>query len=214
MLRNIFLIGLLIYAVCAAHWEIREVESAEDQDEDIRADGIPKPNLCKICKDVVEKVKKHIVCDSTQDEIKATLKKACEETKPLLILPCKCLVKRYLNGVIDDLMTDDGPDTICTKVHACKMKIKVKLNKTCEKLTNPLKCPYLHGLIDELMTDDGPNTICTKIHACKWKEPRRKQEGPGAGEAERDPDPEAQLQGDTEDPEGQGGGARGGETEG
>ncbi|KAI2647149.1 hypothetical protein H4Q32_029856 [Labeo rohita] len=35
MLRNIFLVTLLVYAVCATHWEIREVGSAEDQDEEI-----------------------------------------------------------------------------------------------------------------------------------------------------------------------------------
>ncbi|RXN19285.1 antimicrobial peptide NK-lysin-like protein [Labeo rohita] len=119
MLRNIFLIGLLIYAVCAAHWEIREVESAEDQDEDICADGIPKPNMCEACKDMIEKVKKHIVCDSTSDEIKATLKKACEEAGIVLKHPCDYLVKKYLHVVIDDLMKDDGPHTICTKIHAC-----------------------------------------------------------------------------------------------
>ncbi|RXN19283.1 antimicrobial peptide NK-lysin-like protein [Labeo rohita] len=89
MLRNIFLVSLLVYAVCAAHWEIREVDSAEDQDED----------MC--------------------DEVKATLNKTREKlTKPL-----KCL---YLHGLIDELKTDDGPDTICTKIHACKPEPPIK----------------------------------------------------------------------------------------
>ncbi|RXN19284.1 antimicrobial peptide NK-lysin-like protein [Labeo rohita] len=120
MLRNIFLVNLLVYAVCAAHWEIREVDSAEDQNEDMCADGIPKLNLCKTCKDIIEKVKKHVFCDSTSDEIKATLKKACEKAGMLLKHPCKILVKKYLHGLIDELKTDDGPNTICTKIHACK----------------------------------------------------------------------------------------------
>ncbi|KAI2646485.1 Prosaposin [Labeo rohita] len=73
---------------------------AEDRQDE--ADGIPKPNMCKTCKDIIEKVKKHVFCNSTP------------------------VVKKYLHGLIDELMTDDGPNTICTKIHACKPEPPIK----------------------------------------------------------------------------------------
>ncbi|RXN19282.1 antimicrobial peptide NK-lysin-like protein [Labeo rohita] len=113
MLRNIFLVSLLVYAVCAAHWQIREVDSAEDQNEDMCADGIPKPNMCKACKDIIEK-----------DEIKAMVNNTCKTLWAESL--CKKFMNKYLHGVIDELMTDDGPQTICTKIHACKPEPPIK----------------------------------------------------------------------------------------
>uniref|UniRef100_A0A8C1SFB7 NK-lysin tandem duplicate 1 n=1 Tax=Cyprinus carpio TaxID=7962 RepID=A0A8C1SFB7_CYPCA len=128
MLRNIFLVSLLIYAVCAAHWEIREVDSAEDQDEEISADGMPKQQIfviCKICKSIMKAVKKKLPPNAKPEEIKKKLDNFCDN----LILGsgrCKKLVQNYLHKIIDELMTEDGPNTICTKIHACKPKQPIK----------------------------------------------------------------------------------------
>uniref|UniRef100_A0A8C1G531 NK-lysin tandem duplicate 1 n=1 Tax=Cyprinus carpio TaxID=7962 RepID=A0A8C1G531_CYPCA len=128
MLRNIFLVSLLVYAVCAAHWEIREVDSAEDQYEEISADGMPKQqifNKCDICKKIMKAVKKKLPPNATPDEIKEKLKNVCDKFKPVSG-QCKKLVQKYLRNIIDELMTEDGPNTICTKIHVCKSKPPIK----------------------------------------------------------------------------------------
>ncbi|KAK2879089.1 hypothetical protein QQF64_010768 [Cirrhinus molitorella] len=119
MLRNIFLVSLLIYAVSASHWEIREVDSAEDQDEEISADGMPMSVRCEICKRIMKEVKKKISANPTPDEIKTKLNNICDKFKPLSA-QCKDFVEKYLQNLVDELMTDDGPIAICTKIHACK----------------------------------------------------------------------------------------------
>nr|QGA69873.1 NK-lysin antimicrobial peptide type 4 [Sinocrossocheilus bamaensis] len=128
MLRNIFLVSLLVYAVCAAHWEIREVGSAEDQDQEISADGMPKQQMsikCDICKRIMKEVKKKISANPTPDEIKTKLNNICDKFKPLRV-QCKHFVEKYLQNLIDELMTDDGPNAICTKIHVCKEARTIK----------------------------------------------------------------------------------------
>ncbi|KAK9959663.1 hypothetical protein ABG768_009771 [Culter alburnus] len=127
MLRNVFLVSLLIYAVCAAHWEIREVDSAEDELEEILADMTEQQifDKCSICKYIMKKVKKRISSKATPDEIKTKLNNTCEKAGPLKS-KCKHFVEKYLSTLIDELMTDDGPKTICTKVHACKPEPPIK----------------------------------------------------------------------------------------
>ncbi|XP_026142324.1 antimicrobial peptide NK-lysin-like [Carassius auratus] len=128
MLRNIFLVSLLIYAVCAAHWEIREVDSAEDQDEEISADSMSTQqifNKCDICKKIMKAVKKKLSANATPHEIKEKLNNACNKLK-LVSGQCKKLVQKYLHAIIDELMTEDGPNTICTKIHACKSNPPIK----------------------------------------------------------------------------------------
>ncbi|XP_026085984.1 antimicrobial peptide NK-lysin-like [Carassius auratus] len=132
MLRNIFLVSMLIYAVCAVHWEIREVDSAEDQDEEIsvfQADDEMMEQQssleCKICKLIMKLVKKKIPSNATPDEIKSKLNDTCEKVR-LLRVQCKHFVQKYLHNLIDELMTDDGPQTICTKIHVCKQESPIK----------------------------------------------------------------------------------------
>ncbi|XP_052435848.1 prosaposin isoform X3 [Carassius gibelio] len=128
MLRNIFLVSLLIYAVCAAHLEIREVDSAEDQDEEISADGMQKQQafiICGICKGIMKAVKKKLPANATAEEIKTKLENLCDN----LIWGsgrCKELVKTYLHSIIDELMTKDGPNTICKKINVCMSKSPIK----------------------------------------------------------------------------------------
>ncbi|RXN19287.1 antimicrobial peptide NK-lysin-like protein [Labeo rohita] len=121
MLRNIFLVSLLVYAVCAAHWEIREVDSAEDQNEDMCADDMMKEQkvLCSACKTIIKMVKEKIPSNATPEDIKTKLNNICEKMK-LLKRKCMDLVQKHLHGLIDELMTDDGPKAICTKIHVCK----------------------------------------------------------------------------------------------
>ncbi|XP_058606100.1 prosaposin-like [Onychostoma macrolepis] len=128
MLRNIFLVSLLVYAVCAAHWDIREVDSAEDQDEEISADGMPKQQIftkCSLCKTILKAVKKKLSSNATPNEIKTKLNNFCDKLK-LASGQCRKFVQKYLHNIIDELMTDDGPNTICTKIHACKTKPPIK----------------------------------------------------------------------------------------
>uniref|UniRef100_A0A8C1MD38 NK-lysin tandem duplicate 1 n=1 Tax=Cyprinus carpio TaxID=7962 RepID=A0A8C1MD38_CYPCA len=123
MLRNIFLVSLLVYAVCAAHWDVREVDSAEDQDEEISADGIPTFVKCLICNKIVKKVKKKLSNKPTVVEIKTKLNKACYIlTFKKKKAECKNLVEKYMDKLIDELMTKDGPKTICTKIFGCNIK--------------------------------------------------------------------------------------------
>ncbi|KAL1257526.1 hypothetical protein QQF64_010770 [Cirrhinus molitorella] len=127
MLRNIFLVSLLVYAVCAAHWEIREVDSsAEDEDEEISADVVKQQSSiqCSACKSLLKTVKKKISSNASPDEIKTKLNNTCE--KMPLRAKCKHFVQKYLHSLIDELMTDDGPKTICTKIHICKSKPPIK----------------------------------------------------------------------------------------
>ncbi|XP_048046947.1 NK-lysin tandem duplicate 2 [Megalobrama amblycephala] len=127
MLRNVFLVSLLIYAVCAAHWEIREVDSAEDELEEILADMTEQQifDKCAICKYIMKKVKKRIPSNATPDEIKTKLNNTCEKAR-LLKSKCKHFVEKYLSTLIDELMTDDGPKTICIKLNACKPEPPIK----------------------------------------------------------------------------------------
>ncbi|CAM4649096.1 unnamed protein product [Leuciscus chuanchicus] len=122
MLRNVFLVSLLIYAVFAAHWEIREEGSAEEDLEEIIAESLKEQQaspVCSICKYIMKKVKKRISSKATPDEIKSKLNNTCEKAGPLKSR-CKKFVAKHLSTLIDELMTDDGPKTICAKVHACK----------------------------------------------------------------------------------------------
>ncbi|XP_077095048.1 NK-lysin tandem duplicate 2 [Siphateles boraxobius] len=128
MFRNVFLVSLLIYAVCAVHWEIREVGSAEEELEEIIAERLTKQEIftrCSICKYIMKRVKKRISSKATPDEIKNKLNNTCEKAGPLKS-KCKQFVTKYLSTLIDELMTDDGPKTICAKVHACKPKPPIK----------------------------------------------------------------------------------------
>ncbi|XP_016347783.1 antimicrobial peptide NK-lysin-like [Sinocyclocheilus anshuiensis] len=128
MLRNIFLVSLLVYAVCAVHWEIREVDSAEDQDEEIFADDemMKQSSVeCSICKSIMKRVKMTISSNATPDEIKTKLNNTCEKIR-LLRVQCKHFVQKYLHDLIDELMTDDGPKTICTKIHICEPESPIK----------------------------------------------------------------------------------------
>ncbi|XP_039537775.1 NK-lysin tandem duplicate 2 [Pimephales promelas] len=125
MLRNVFLVSLLIYAVCADHWEDREVGSAEEELEELEEillDGVMKEQIftrCSICKYIMKRVKKKISTKASPDAIKDKLNNTCEKAGPLKS-KCKHFVEKYLKTLIDELMTDDGPKTICVKVHACK----------------------------------------------------------------------------------------------
>ncbi|XP_042630608.1 antimicrobial peptide NK-lysin-like [Cyprinus carpio] len=127
MLRNIFLVSMLVYAVCAVHWEIREVDSAEDQDEEISADDAMMQSSveCSLCKSIIKKVKKMIPSNATPDEIKTKLNNTCEKVR-LLRVQCKHFVQKYLHDLIDELMTDDGPKTLCTKIKICKPESPIK----------------------------------------------------------------------------------------
>ncbi|XP_052435853.1 prosaposin isoform X6 [Carassius gibelio] len=121
MLRNIFLVSLLIYAVCAAHWDISEVDSAEDQDEEISADGMPtqqSSSECIICKLIVKAVKTLLSHKPTVDEIKTKLKKGCNLLNQRKD-PCKHFIEKYMNKLVDELMTDDAPNKVCSKILIC-----------------------------------------------------------------------------------------------
>lgn len=121
MLRNILLVLLLIYAVNAAYLEIREVDSAEDQDEEIYADGMPKQqslNECLICKLITAAVKKILSPEPRVDEIKAKLHKACNVFKKKKD-QCNTFVEKYMDKLVKELMTDDAPRAICTKILFC-----------------------------------------------------------------------------------------------
>ncbi|XP_067310775.1 antimicrobial peptide NK-lysin-like [Pseudorasbora parva] len=127
MLRNVFLVSLLIYAVCAVHLEIRDVDSAEEELEEIPADSMTKQqilNKCSICKNIMKAVKKKLSPNATPDEIKNKLNNTCEKAR-MLKSKCKNFVEKYLKTLIDELMTDDGPNTICTKVKACKSETPI-----------------------------------------------------------------------------------------
>ncbi|XP_059376966.1 prosaposin-like [Carassius carassius] len=121
MLRNIFLVSLLIYAVCGAHWEIREVDSAEDQDEEISADGMPKQQSigeCIICKTIVKAVKTLLSHKPTVEEIKTKLKKVCaifDHRKD----SCENFIETYIKKLVDELMTDDAPNKVCSLILIC-----------------------------------------------------------------------------------------------
>ncbi|RXN19288.1 antimicrobial peptide NK-lysin-like protein [Labeo rohita] len=121
MLRNIFLVTLLVYAVCATHWEIREVGSAEDQDEEIYADDMMKEQifLCSACKTLIAMVKKRIPSNATAVDIKAKLNNFCGKMW-LLKRTCLNIVQKHLHGLVDELMKNDGPNAVCTKIHVCK----------------------------------------------------------------------------------------------
>ncbi|XP_051578064.1 NK-lysin tandem duplicate 2 [Myxocyprinus asiaticus] len=128
MFRNIFLVTLLMYSVCAVHWEIREVDSAEDQLEEIPDDSVMTQNLpdkCSICKSIIKKVKKKISSKATPDEIKKKLNNTCEKL-PVFKSQCKCFIKKYMSTLIDELHTTDGPNTICTKLSLCKSPPPIK----------------------------------------------------------------------------------------
>ncbi|NP_001298721.1 NK-lysin tandem duplicate 2 precursor [Danio rerio] len=128
MLRNIFLVSLLIYAVSAAHWEVREVDSAEDELEETPEDNMVKqkfPGKCTICKYIMNQVKKRLSTKSTPDEIKNNLMNICNKAV-VLKSQCKKFIQKHIHTLIDELMNDDGPNTICTKVHACKSEPPIK----------------------------------------------------------------------------------------
>ncbi|XP_052001202.1 NK-lysin tandem duplicate 2 [Xyrauchen texanus] len=127
MFRNIILVTLLAYSVCAVHWEIREVDSAEDQLEEIPDDSVMKQNLlnkCSICTSIIKKVKKTISSKTTPDEIKEKLNNTC---KKFLLFKSQCnRFNKYLSTLIDELHTADGPKTICTRIHFCKSPPPIK----------------------------------------------------------------------------------------
>ncbi|XP_056623087.1 prosaposin-like [Triplophysa dalaica] len=123
MLRNIIFIACLLCSVCAAHWEIREVESSEDVD-DMPADGMTKqklPGLCWVCKWVMNKVKKRVTVNSTPDEIKTKLFATCDQIG-FMKKECKKFIQKYMSTLVEELSTTDGPKTICTSIRACKSK--------------------------------------------------------------------------------------------
>ncbi|XP_026142325.1 prosaposin-like [Carassius auratus] len=122
MLRNIFLVSFIIYAVCAAHWEIREVDSAEDQDEEISADGMTTQHSsseCIICKLIVKAVKTLLSHKPTVDEIKTKLKKGCNLLNKRKD-PCKHFIEKHMNKLVKALKTKDSPKIICSKILICE----------------------------------------------------------------------------------------------
>ncbi|KAI7804962.1 prosaposin-like [Triplophysa rosa] len=122
MLRNVFLITLLICSACAVHWEIREVASSDDVDE-MPADRMTgrKPGVCWVCKWVVKKVKKSISTTSTPDEIKNKLLDACDQSG-FLKAQCKSLVSKDSSTLVEEISTSDDPNTICTNLNVCTSK--------------------------------------------------------------------------------------------
>uniref|UniRef100_A0A672P390 Antimicrobial peptide NK-lysin-like n=2 Tax=Sinocyclocheilus grahami TaxID=75366 RepID=A0A672P390_SINGR len=90
-------------------------------------DEMMKPSSaeCSMCKSIMKRVKKTISSNATPDEIKTKLNNACEKIR-LLKVQCKHFVQKYLHYLIDELMTDDGPKTICTKIHICKPESPIK----------------------------------------------------------------------------------------
>ncbi|XP_050957493.1 antimicrobial peptide NK-lysin [Labeo rohita] len=120
MLRNIFLVTLLVYAVCATHWEIREVGSAEDQDEEISADDMMKEQifLCSACKTLIAMVKNMIPAHATPVQIKGILEYFCGKMW-LLRGTCLNIVRQHLHDLVDELMKNDSTNAVCTKIHVC-----------------------------------------------------------------------------------------------
>ncbi|TRY56608.1 hypothetical protein DNTS_003517 [Danionella cerebrum] len=121
MLRNIFLLSLLVHAVCSTHWEVREVDSAEDELEEIPDYGTANEkalSICSICQKILNSVKKKVSCNTTPDSIKGKLIEGCNKLFIGKTL-CKKFVMKHLHTLVDELMTNDGPRTICAKAGAC-----------------------------------------------------------------------------------------------
>ncbi|XP_073725262.1 prosaposin-like [Misgurnus anguillicaudatus] len=125
MLRNIFLVTLIVYSVSAVHLKIYEVDSNEDLHQEEPAEGLTTTQqvfgACTACKWVMDKIKKTISKNSTPDQIKGKLYGYCEKTG-FLKKTCNFFINEYLNTLIEEFSTNDGPKAICTKFRACKSK--------------------------------------------------------------------------------------------
>ncbi|TRY91790.1 hypothetical protein DNTS_021913 [Danionella cerebrum] len=122
MLRNIFLLSLLVHAVCSTHWEVREVDSAEDELEEIPNHGTANEKalfICSTCQNLLKSVKSHLSNISTPDGIKGKLIEGCNLLNFFVRIICKQFVVAHLHTLVDELMTNDGPRTICAKAGAC-----------------------------------------------------------------------------------------------
>ncbi|TRY56607.1 hypothetical protein DNTS_003517 [Danionella cerebrum] len=155
MLRNIFLLSLLVHAVCSTHWEVREVDSAEDELEEIPDYGTANEkalSICSICQKILNSVKKKVSCNTTPDHGTANEK----------AFSICSICQKILNSVKKKVSRNTTPDSIKGKlIEGCN---KLFIGKTlCKKFVTA----HLHTLVDELMTDDGPRTICAKAGACK-----------------------------------------------
>uniref|UniRef100_A0A4W5LTJ8 Saposin B-type domain-containing protein n=1 Tax=Hucho hucho TaxID=62062 RepID=A0A4W5LTJ8_9TELE len=109
----------------AHFWEIHG-HSQEDDLDDLEA----QPNKrmaqqlmlgCKVCKKVLNKVKKYISPSSRQEEIRQKVLSFCDKL-PLWKSSCVDLVKKHFQVMMDELNRSDGVRTICVDFKACKPK--------------------------------------------------------------------------------------------
>ncbi|MBN3317550.1 NKL protein, partial [Atractosteus spatula] len=73
---------------------------------------------CKACQAIMKIVKKSLPDDATKDDIIQSLHDVCAKMGPLKSV-CKGIVKKYLEKLVHELMTDDGPKSACVHIKLC-----------------------------------------------------------------------------------------------
>ncbi|XP_056623088.1 prosaposin-like [Triplophysa dalaica] len=114
MLRNIFLVTLLICSACAD-------DMSSTEDDLVKSDPeLPKINgdlTCYLCKKVVSYVKSKISSDTTVEKIKKILHSVCDHL-PLFKDSCKTFVSKYADKIAVIIQKAD-PETVCKKISVC-----------------------------------------------------------------------------------------------
>ncbi|XP_060789076.1 antimicrobial peptide NK-lysin-like [Neoarius graeffei] len=127
MLWKLLVASFFLGSACAMHLEYLKVDSAgelaftldsTDQDEDLLMPEEQLPGVCWACKWVMRKLKKQLGNKADVATTKEKLTQVCDSIGFLRSL-CKKMIRKYLDVLVEELSTSDGPETACVNIGVC-----------------------------------------------------------------------------------------------
>uniref|UniRef100_A0A3B4WH52 NK-lysin tandem duplicate 4 n=1 Tax=Seriola lalandi dorsalis TaxID=1841481 RepID=A0A3B4WH52_SERLL len=114
------LVTCSVWTVCGRSFVVN-IDDQEQVEVEISTEAGKVPGMCRVCESALNKVKKDIGPNTTSENVKLKLFKACNEISTLKAM-CHNFVQKYLGELIKELRTSDDVRTICVKTKACKPK--------------------------------------------------------------------------------------------
>ncbi|XP_029350015.1 antimicrobial peptide NK-lysin [Echeneis naucrates] len=113
-----FLVTCSVWAVYGRSLEIK-IDDQEEVEMEISKEARKLPGLCWACQWALNKVKKTLKRNNTEDYVKKKLTAVCSQMGLLKSL-CERFVRKNLEVLIEELTTTDDVKTICVNAKACR----------------------------------------------------------------------------------------------
>ncbi|KAM9365752.1 prosaposin [Pholidichthys leucotaenia] len=124
---------------------------------------------CEICKLVVEKLDSMLLDNKTEEQVIAAVEKVCSILPETIKNECKDLIETYGPAIIELLVEEVDPGTICSTLGLCSNRVLVgtldqsrfKVGGYCEVCK--LAISYIDGILEKNATEDKIEEAVEKV---------------------------------------------------